>query len=117
MQNLEIDFPITVSEFIQLAKPGAEIQGILTRFKLVEIAEKKITQISLGQLQRAEFAQVLLQDPDLFILDEPLSAQDSESSEIILNVIRELKNSGKSLILISHIGSQLAQIVDKEIFL
>lgn len=117
MQNLEIEFPITVSEFIQLARPKTDVTELLERLNLIDVASMKITQISIGQLQRAEIAQILLQDSDLIILDEPFSAQDAENTYVLVKIVEELKNLGKSFILINHIDIDLAHIVDQEIWL
>lgn len=117
MQSLEIDFPITVTEFIQLARPKADIRNLLEKLNLTEITNKKITQISMGQLQRAEIAQILLQDPDLIILDEPFSAQDAENTLSLVRLIENLKSEGKSFILINHIDMDISDLVDQEISL
>lgn len=113
LQNIEIDFPITVSEFVSMGNLKADAAGALAKLRISELAEKLITQLSVGQLQRVELAQLIQQNPDLFILDEPFSAQDSENVAHLIELFKELKNSGKSIILINHIDLEFAGLVDQ----
>ncbi len=58
--------------------------------------------LSGGQRQKIAFARVLYRKPEIIILDEATSALDSESEEEIMNVIRNLKSEGKTIIMIAH---------------
>ena len=58
--------------------------------------------LSGGQRQKIAFARVLYRNPEILILDEATSALDSESEEEIMNVVRELKKQGKTIIMIAH---------------
>jgi len=58
--------------------------------------------LSGGQRQIVAFARVLYREPEIIILDEATSSLDSESEEQIMNVIRELKSEGKTIIMIAH---------------
>lgn len=117
MQSLDIDFAITVKEFIQMGNPKYEIGEVINQLNLDNLMEKGITQISQGQLQRVELAQLLIQSPDLYILDEPFSAQDEGNTELILEVLKREKKREKSLVLISHIEMNLTGLIDKSIYL
>ena len=68
--------------------------------------------LSGGERKRIELASVLSIKPSLVILDEPDSGIDIASMDIILNVIRELKKNGSSVILITH-SKRMATIADK----
>jgi ABC-type multidrug transport system fused ATPase/permease subunit len=80
------------------------------------------TKMSAGQLQRLAISRALYEDFDLIILDESLNALDSENESKILNVLKNLKQKNKTIILISHHLSNLRdcnkilQIKDKKIF-
>ena len=113
LQNIEIDFPITVAEFVALGDKKGDVAGALVKLRISELSEKLVTELSVGQLQRVELAQLLLQNPELYILDEPFSAQDSENITYLIGLLKELKSTGKSIILINHIELDLIGLVDQ----
>lgn len=117
LQNIELDFAITVREFLLMASPKADISAAINALHLSELVDQRITEISMGQLQRVELAQLLLQDPDIFILDEPFSAQDDENVSLIFGILQQLKARGKSLLLISHIDNEIGDLTDKVYYL
>ncbi|CAC9440444.1 ABC transporter ATP-binding protein [Bathymodiolus heckerae thiotrophic gill symbiont] len=93
------------------------IDGIL---KLVEIdfaANKKILHYSKGMKQRLMFAQALLSDPEILILDEPYSGLDPNSRRLFSQILQKLSAKGKSIILSSHTLEGLADIVDNVVFI
>lgn len=110
LQELEIEFPITVAEYVALG--GSNSGEVLSNLELEDIAERRITQVSQGQLQRAMLAQLIVQDPALYILDEPFSAQDQHFVEVIIGELRRLKSEGRAIILINHIDLKLGDLVD-----
>lgn len=113
LQELEIDFPISVQDYVQLGNSFKKPEEVLNRLNLQEISTNKITELSFGQLQRVEMAQLLLQDPQLFILDEPFSAQDQINTKLFKELFWELKKSEKMIILINHIDFDLEGLVDQ----
>ena len=114
-QELAIDFPISVFDFLQMAKPKVDLGPVLTRFELEELQDKKMTELSLGQIQRVQIAQIVFQDPEIYLLDEPFSAQDQEHIQLILRILSELKTSGKSVLLTNHIDMNLNSLIDLEL--
>jgi len=75
----------------------------LTAVDLMEAADKKIGAYSKGMRQRVKMAQALVHDPQLLILDEPLSGMDPIGLLKTIRLIREWGRSGKSIIVSSHI--------------
>ena len=75
----------------------------LTTVDLMEAANKKIGAYSKGMRQRVKLAQALVHDPQLLILDEPLSGMDPIARRKTIRMIREWARSGKSVIVSSHI--------------
>ncbi len=116
-QTLEINFPITVREFVEMGAKNSTADDALASVKISDLEEKKVTELSQGQLQRALIAQLLLQDPAILILDEPFSAQDAENTGLIVELFKNLKAKGKALIIINHIDIDLGDLVDKQIAL
>jgi ABC-2 type transport system ATP-binding protein len=75
----------------------------LTTVDLMEAANKKIGAYSKGMRQRVKLAQAIVHDPQLLILDEPLSGMDPLARRKTIRMIREWARSGKSVIVSSHI--------------
>jgi ABC-2 type transport system ATP-binding protein len=75
----------------------------LTVVDLMEAANKKIGAYSKGMRQRVKLAQAIVHDPDLLILDEPLSGMDPIARRKSIRLIREWARAGKSIIVSSHI--------------
>jgi ABC-2 type transport system ATP-binding protein len=75
----------------------------LTAVDLMEAANKKIGAYSKGMRQRVKLAQAIIHDPQLLILDEPLSGMDPIARRKTIRLIREWARAGKSIIVSSHI--------------
>ncbi len=85
----------------QEAKTAAE--RALTQVDLMEAANKKIGAYSKGMRQRVKLAQAIVHDPELLILDEPLSGMDPLGRRKTMKLIREWARAGKSVLVSSHI--------------
>jgi ABC-2 type transport system ATP-binding protein len=75
----------------------------LAEMDLLEVAGKRIGAYSKGMRQRVKLAQALVHDPDLLILDEPLSGMDPLGRRKTIRLIREWAKRGKSILVSSHI--------------
>ncbi len=75
----------------------------LERVDLLEVANKRIGAYSKGMRQRVKLAQALVHDPDLLILDEPLSGMDPLGRRRTIRMIREWAKQGRSVLVSSHI--------------
>jgi ABC-2 type transport system ATP-binding protein len=75
----------------------------LTTVDLMDAANKKIGAYSKGMRQRAKLAQALVHDPDVLILDEPLSGMDPLGRRKTMRMIRDWAKQGKSVVVSSHI--------------
>lgn len=72
---------------------------------------------SKGMQQRASFAMALIHDPDLLILDEPMSGLDPIGRADIVKIIQQLQRQGKSILFCSHILDDVARIADQIVIL
>lgn len=94
---------------------------LLNQLGLKEQYDKKPNQLSGGQKQRVVIARALVNDPDIIIADEPTGSLDSETSEQVLDIIQQIAESGKLVILVSHServaerSSRIVKIADGEI--
>ena len=79
--------------------------------------DTKIKSMSRGMRQKLGIACAMITNPDLILLDEPTSALDPQGRAEILNIIKILKDNGKSVLLSSHILSDMEKVCDKVGFL
>jgi putative ABC transport system ATP-binding protein len=92
------------------ALPRPEVNGdlklnamnLLARFRLGERARVRVERLSGGEQQRVAIARALINDPLVFIADEPTAHLDSRTAQSFLDVIRELAAEGKTIIVASH---------------
>jgi ABC-2 type transport system ATP-binding protein len=85
----------------------------LKKTGLITEKNKKLSDFSKGMLQRIGLAQAILHEPDLLILDEPMSGLDPLGRKDMKNIIRALKKQGKTILFSSHILSDLEDLSDK----
>ena len=71
-----------------------------------------INSLSRGMQQRVSLARVLVNDPDLLLLDEPASGLDPRARIELMEILRELRRMGKTIFISSHILSELAELCD-----
>lgn len=93
-------------------KTSSIIEEVLSLVKLKGHEKYRIGTYSKGMQQRIGLACALLADPDLLFLDEPTSALDPIGRKEVRNIILELKNRGKSVLLNSHLLSEVEMICD-----
>lgn len=94
-------------------------QAISLAIETVELTEKKnslIKSLSGGQRKRASIAVELLSDPNLLFLDEPASGLDPGTERNLMNSLRKMANSGKTVILVTHSTLQL-KLCDRIVFM
>ncbi|MFW9903302.1 MAG: ABC transporter ATP-binding protein [Candidatus Thorarchaeota archaeon] len=84
---------------------------LMEEFKLNERADSLPAMISGGEYQRTAFIRALILDPDLLLIDEPTSNQDSQTTKIISNKLHKLKGE-KNLIVVTH-ERKLFPLADK----
>lgn len=73
------------------------------------LEDRKITDVSGGQLQRAGICRAILHSPDLLFADEPTGALDSKSGEEVIRLFREINRSGIAILLVTHDKKVAAQ--------
>ena len=103
-------------EFLPKKRRIADNSYLITQLGLLDLLEKKVTELSIGQQERVSLALALTQKADYYLLDEPFSAQDSQSSERILEIISELKKK-KGVLVISHNQDAISNAFDRVISL
>lgn len=89
-----------------------EIENALKSVNLAPYERKKLKNYSLGMKQRLGIAQAIMEDPEILILDEPFNGLDKNGVLIINNKLLELKKSGKTILLTSHIIQGIDELSD-----
>lgn len=74
--------------------------------------QKKIQELSKGMQQKVQFISTILHDPEVLILDEPFAGFDPINTELLKTIILDLKKAGKTLILSTHVMSQVEELCD-----
>jgi len=92
-------------------------RGMLARVGLSGAGRIAVRKYSKGMMQRLGLAQALLHDPELVILDEPMSGLDPMGRMEVRNLIRELKAGGKTVFFSSHIISDVEALCDRVVML
>jgi zinc/manganese transport system ATP-binding protein len=115
ISGVERDFPITIAELITVGAwqqfgafraPGEAVRARLTQAAatvgLTEKLDRRISQMSVGELQRALFARLMLQDAAVILLDEPFAAVDSETIAMLLDQVMQWHEQGRTVIAVLH---------------
>ena len=85
---------------------------------MVELSEKKkISGMSRGMKQRLGIAAAMVNDPEILLMDEPTSALDPSGRADVMRVLEQLKDRGKSILLSTHILTDMERVCDKVGFL
>jgi len=86
---------------------------LFDRFGINEYAEVKVGKLSQGNKQKASLAVSIVHDPSIVIFDEPTNGLDVVTSKVVMDFLNDLKKSGKSVILSTHIFSLLENMCDR----
>lgn len=89
------------------------IEGILKLLDLWEARERPLRSYSKGMVQRLGLAQALIHDPDVYILDEPMSGLDPIGRALVRDIILDLKAQGKCVFFSTHITADVETICDR----
>jgi ABC-2 type transport system ATP-binding protein len=90
---------------------------LLNLLDLWEVRRRPLHAYSKGMQQRANFAIALINDPELLILDEPMSGLDPMGRKKIIDLIGQLKDTGKTILFCSHILEDVDRLVDSILLL
>ncbi len=107
-----------MARFYQLPKAGIpqRVSEMLDRVRLSDLADQPARVLSRGQQQRLSLARALIHDPSVLLLDEPASGLDPGSRVELRVMLRQLAAEGKSIVVSSHVLSELDEIADAAVF-
>lgn len=104
---------------LRLSKAEAEARALsyLERVRIADQAHKFPGQLSGGQQQRVAIARSLCMQPKIILFDEPTSALDPEMVKEVLDVMRELAESGMTMLCVTHEMTFARQVADRVVFM
>lgn len=114
-ESVDWDFPISVRDLVIMGRygmlgigqrPRSADWGIVDHYlKLVGMApyaHRQISQLSGGQQQRAFIARALVQEADIYFMDEPFAGIDIATEKVIMDILRHLQQKGKTVFVVHH---------------
>jgi len=119
-QRRSFTLAFTVAEILHVLPKKLRVTDpsqFVSKLGLQELLSKKVTELSIGQQERVSLALALSQEANYYLLDEPFSAQDIRSTEVILEIIQELKSNKKGVLVISHNQDAISKYFDRVISL
>jgi manganese/zinc/iron transport system ATP- binding protein len=113
--SVDWDFPTTVFDLVLMGtygrlgwfrRPGRTEKVLaadaLNRVGMSELADRQIGQLSGGQQQRVFLARALVQQADVYILDEPFQGVDAVTERAVVEILRGLRSQGKTILVVHH---------------
>ncbi len=114
-ETVDWDFPINALEVVAMGRYGrigwfrpvsrshrAAAMAALERVGMAEFAKRQISQLSGGQQQRVFLARALAQEASLYFMDEPFAAVDAATEKAIVRILHDLKNAGRTALVVHH---------------
>lgn len=129
-ETVDWDFPATALDVVMMgtygklgwfrragAKQRQAATDALRKMEIEHLAHRQISQLSGGQQQRTFLARSLVQDADLYFMDEPFAAVDAATERAIITLLRELRQQGKTIIVVHHDLHSVPEYFDRLILL
>jgi manganese/zinc/iron transport system ATP- binding protein len=114
-ETVDWNFPASVEDVVRMGryKPGKLFNRFtatdkklaldaIEKVKLTSLKDRQISQLSGGQQQRVFLARALAQGAELYIMDEPFVGVDVATEKAILELLTEMKNDGKTVVIVHH---------------
>lgn len=95
------------------AELKSQVKHALEELQISDLAKRKLSKMSKGQVQRVGLASILIGNNDLIVLDEPFSGLDPIGMRDLKEIIRKQKEMGKTLFINSHILLEMEQLCDE----
>ncbi len=114
-ESVDWDFPTDALDVVTMGRYGrkslfgrpsaedrAQAMIALEKVDMKEFARRQISQLSGGQQQRVFLARALVQDADIYLMDEPFAGVDASTERAIIDLLKELKAAGKTVLVVHH---------------
>ena len=114
-ESVDWDFPVTALDVVAMGRYGKiglfrrvskghkmAALRFLDQVGMADFASRQISQLSGGQQQRVFLARALAQEADLYLMDEPFAGVDAATEKAIIQMLRELRDQGKTCLVVHH---------------
>ncbi|MGY1552950.1 ABC transporter ATP-binding protein [Microbacterium sp. A588] len=110
---------VTTARLYDMERSAAHVRAaeLLELVGLVDLADAPAKVLSRGQKQKLGLARALVHDPQVLLLDEPASGLDPEARVQLRGLLRRLASEGRTVLISSHILSELEEVIDDAVFL
>lgn len=125
-EGVDWTFPVSVREVVEMGryrtlgatrrlgqKDKDAVAVALERVQLAELAERQIGELSGGQKKRVFMARALAQEAQIFLLDEPFAGVDRVTEGLLIEVLKELREAGKTVLVATHDLQRLPSYADE----
>jgi manganese/zinc/iron transport system ATP- binding protein len=129
-ESVDWDFPVSVLDVVAMGLYGKigwcrrvtrkyrqTALAALERVGIADLANRQISHLSGGQQQRTFLARALVQDADLYLMDEPFAAVDAATERAIVEILHDLKKAGKTMVIVHHDLQTVEEYFDHVILL
>ncbi|MDE3722180.1 metal ABC transporter ATP-binding protein [Nocardiopsis sp. N85] len=129
-EQVDWDFPLSVHDVVMMGRYGHmgirrrprpadrdAVARALARTDLTDLARRRIGALSGGQRKRAFVARALAQGADVLLLDEPFAGVDKRSEATITDLLRRLRDEGRTLLVSTHDLAQVPGLCDEAVLL
>lgn len=96
-QNMKLVYNIK-----KMKNSREKMNDVLESLQLTNILNRKVYELSGGEQQRVAIAKIMLKNPSLVLADEPTASLDEENKQIVLLMLKKLRDMGKTVIIVSH---------------
>ena len=113
--SVDWDFPTTVFDVVEMGRYGKvgwlkkvkkidkeKVKEAIHQVEMEEFSERQISQLSGGQQQRVFLARALVQEAEIYFMDEPFQGVDNKTEKSIINILKKLRDENKTVIVVHH---------------
>ncbi|WP_339063111.1 metal ABC transporter ATP-binding protein [Fusobacterium animalis] len=113
--SVDWDFPTTLFDVVEMGCYGrvglfkrvnkeekVKVLKAIEQVSMLDFKDRQISELSGGQQQRAFIARALVQEADIYLMDEPFQGVDSTTEKSIVDILKKLKSDGKTLLVVHH---------------
>jgi ABC-type lipoprotein export system ATPase subunit len=104
-QVLALSAELSIGENVSDCARGADgerVADLLRRLDVIELADRTISEVSMGQQQRTAVARAMVADPKVLLADEPTSYQDDAHTRVVVDALRHAAGGGSAVLVATH---------------